>query len=284
MAQIWVCKRFVDQHKGGSAQPQANAPVLKQFRFLLPPIDTQTRIANILSAYDDLIANNNRRMALLEELIHLLYREWFDRLRFPGHERVKVVDGVPEGWSSGTLGAIAGDVRRIIHPTDVEPGTPYVGLEHIPRESLVLTGWGVSDEVSSSKHTFEHREILFGKIRPYFHKVVFAPVSGICSSDAIVIRPHEPTQFGLTLAVTSSVPFVAYASKTAKEGSKMPRANWKVMTQYPVLIPPETILNQFNTFVLDIARQIENLIFSNQKLREARDMLLPRLMNGDIIV
>ncbi len=150
---------------------------------------TQQRIADILSAYDDLIDNNNRRIALLEESIHLLYKEWFVKLRFPNCDRVKVVDGVPEGWSKQTLNDISDEIRQSIHPSKTEPNTPYIGLEHIPRRSIALTEWGYSNDVSSNKFKFIYRDILFGKIRPYFHKVVFAPFEGICSSDTIVIRP-----------------------------------------------------------------------------------------------
>ncbi|MEH2318824.1 restriction endonuclease subunit S [Nostoc sp.] len=250
----------------------------------LPDITTQQRIAEILSNYDRLIDNNNRRIALLEESIHLLYKEWFVRLRFPGYESVKIVDGIPEGWNRKTLKDIALSIRQSIHPSNTDPNTPYVGLEHIPRQSIALTSWGYSNQVDSNKFVFTKSDILFGKIRPYFHKVVFAPVNGICSSDAIVIRPINQDLFGLTLSLVSSVAFVNYTSKTSKEGSKMPRANWDVMEQYPILIPSSKLLREFNTLVNLVTNQITNLIFTNQRLRQARDLLLPHLINGSIAV
>ncbi|MDZ8031858.1 restriction endonuclease subunit S [Nostoc sp. DedSLP04] len=250
----------------------------------LPSHSTQQRIVDILSTYDNLIDNNNRRIALLEESIHQLYKEWFVRSRFPGYESVKVVDGIPEGWNRKRLKDIALSIRQSIHPSNTEPNTPYVGLEHIPRQSMALTSWGYSHEVDSNKFVFTKGDILFGKIRPYFHKVVFAPVNGICSSDAIVIRPINQDLFGLTLSLVSSVAFVDYTSKTSKEGSKMPRANWDVMEQYPILIPNPKLLQEFNNLVSLVTYQITSLIFTNQRLRQARDLLLPRLMNGSIAV
>lgn len=272
-------------HANGSTVHHLNMKDIRNLELPdLPPLATQQRIAHILSTYDRLIDNNNRRIALLEESIHLLYKEWFVRLRFPGYESVKVVDGVPEGWNRKTLKDIALSIRQSIHPSNTEPNTPYVGLEHIPRQSIALTSWGYSNQVDSNKFVFTKSDILFGKIRPYFHKVVFAPVNGICSSDAIVIRPLNEDLFGLTLALVSSIPFVDYTSKTSKEGSKMPRANWDVMEQYTILIPYPKLLQEFNHLVSLATNQITKLIFLNQRLRQARDLLLPRLMNGSIAV
>jgi type I restriction enzyme S subunit len=206
------------------------------------------------------------------------------RLRFPGHESVKVVDGIPDGWKKQTLKDIVSSIRQSTHPSNIEANTPYVGLEHIPRQSIALTNWGYSHQVNSNKFLFIKNDILFGKIRPYFHKVVFAPMNGICSSDAIVIRPLNKDFFGLALALISSIPFVNYTSKTSKEGSKMPRANWDVMQKYTVLIPTLKLLEEFNNTVCLVTNQITNLIVINQRLSQARDLLLPRLMSGKITV
>ncbi|MEH2057065.1 MAG: restriction endonuclease subunit S [Nostoc sp.] len=276
--------KWIENKAVGSTMLNLNTGILRSLEVQYPNYQTQQRIAEILSNYDRLIDNNNRRIALLEESIHLLYKEWFVRSRFPGYESVKVVDGIPEGWNRKRLKDIALSIRQSIHPSNTELNTPYVGLEHIPRQSIALTSWGYSHEVDSNKFVFTKGDILFGKIRPYFHKVVFAPVNGICSSDAIVIRPINQDLFGLTLSLVSSVAFVDYTSKTSKEGSKMPRANWDVMEQYPILIPSPKLLQEFNTLASLVTNQITSLIFTNQRLRQARDLLLPRLINGSIAV
>ena len=268
----------------GGANPTLNRNHIHGLPIRIPSLPVQTRIADILSAYDDLIENNNRRMALLEEAIHLLYREWFVYLRFPGHERVKVVDGVPEGWERATLGAVVDQVRKGVKPAEVEPSTPYVGLEHIPKRCIALQAWGAAEDVTSNKFRFDTSDILFGKIRPYFHKVVVAPVAGICSSDTIVMRPKDPSDFALSLGVTASKRFVDHVWQTAKIGAKMPRANWKVMSEYPLLRPSPTGAERFSEQVEISVSQILNLVNTNRRLREARDLLLPRLMNGSIAV
>ncbi|MBI5263651.1 MAG: restriction endonuclease subunit S [Bradyrhizobium sp.] len=250
----------------------------------LPDLQVQKRAGAILSAYDDLIENNRRRMALLEEAARQLYREWFVRLRFPGHEHIRITNGVPEGWERNTLGDLCEEVRESVKPDALEPSTPYIGLEHMPRRSISLSEWGTAEQVTSSKHRFRQGDILFGKIRPYFHKVGVAFVDGVASSDAIVIRPLDSALHGLVLMTVSSDLFVAVTAQTMREGSKMPRADWKQMQAYRVPLPPHGLLSSFESVVRSTVEQLKTLTFANHKLRAARDLLLPRLMSGEIAV
>jgi type I restriction enzyme S subunit len=165
--------------------------VLQSVEIRLPDPSVQQKIASFASAYDDLIENNRRRIQLLEQSARLLYKEWFVRLRFPGHEHVKIKNGVPEGWERKPLSAICSEIRDAVRPDQVEPNTPYIGLEHIPRRSITLNQWGCAEDVGSTKFRFAEGDILFGKIRPYFHKVGIALTEGITSSDSIVIRAIE---------------------------------------------------------------------------------------------
>jgi type I restriction enzyme S subunit len=254
-----------------------------RFRYL--PIEAQHRIASILSAYDDLIENNTRRIAILEEMARRIYEEWFVHFRFPGHEKVRMVESelglIPEGWEIKTLGELAADIRQGIQPTDVDPQTPYVGLEHIPRRSITLNNWGNAQDVQSTKLTFNTGDILFGKIRPYFHKVAVAPVNGVTSSDSIVIRPKHADFYSLVLVTVSSDAFVAHATQTSN-GTKMPRANWNILVKYPVMLPPTELLRKFNSIVSDVVAITRNFILRNQNLRTTRDLLLPKLISGEI--
>ena len=257
---------------------------LKKLFVDVPPMDTQNKIASILSAYDNLLENNNRRIALLEKSARLLYREWFVRLRFPGHENTRITDGVPEGWERRPLGEICFQHKQSVKPSDIVPGTPYIGLAHIPRRSITLSDWDVADEINSNKFEFETGDILFGKIRPYFHKVGFTLCDGVTSSDAIVIRPYDEQHYSYLLMHVSSDMFVTLASKTVKEGSKMPRADWSYLTKQPLLVPSVSINNVFDGIIKPILKQLETLASENQKLKTARDLLLPKLMNGEIPV
>ncbi|NUQ78028.1 MAG: restriction endonuclease subunit S [Polyangiaceae bacterium] len=271
----------------GSAQPSLNRNYVYNVPVRIPPARGQQLISDILSAYDDLIENNTKRIKILEEMARSLYREWFVNLCFPGHEKVKMVSSplgkVPEGWRSSELQALVDDIRDSINPSEIDPNTPYFGLEHLPRRSLNLAEWGRAADVQSTKLRVKQMDILFGKIRPYFHKVGPSPIEGVCSSDTIVLRVRRAHDFGLAVAVTSSDEFVSHATQTS-QGTKMPRANWDVLRRYPVVVPPEPLLSTFNDFVTQSVKLIHALLFKNRNLQATRDLLLPRLISGEIDV
>ena len=271
----------------GVGVPTLNRNHLDFLEVTVPPLPTQRKIAAILSAYDDLIENNLRRIKILEEMAQNLYREWFVKFRFPGHQHARFTDSpvgrIPEGWEVKTLGQLADQIREGVNPDTVDPETPYFGLEHLPRKSISLAEWGLASEVQSTKLLFKKGDILFGKIRPYFHKVGVAPLPGVCSSDTIVIRPRAAVWFGLVLGCTSSVEFVEYATATS-QGTKMPRANWDVLVKYQIPTPHQPILGQFNEFMSEIVCQLRNFVFRNTTLRRTRDLLLPRLISSEVDV
>lgn len=177
-----------------------------------------------LTAYDDLIENDRRRMALLEDAARKPYREWFIRLRFPGHEHTPIHNGLPEGWEWVTLGNLCANVRVIASPDQIDADIPYIGLEHIPRRSISQTDWGRVEDVTSSKHKFSAGDILFGKIRLCFHKVSLAFVDGVASPDAIVLRPNEAAVHSLVLTAVSSDP--RKASYDRANAQRQDSTNW----------------------------------------------------------
>ena len=160
----------------------------------------------------------------------------------------------------------------------------HIGLEHIPRRSFTLADWESAEDLASSKTRFEEGDILFCKIRPYFHKVGFTLRAGLASSDALAWRVKDTVDWPLVVCATSSDHFVAVASKTVREGSKMPRADWKVLQKYSIPKPPSVLLGIFNDTVGPITTQCKTLALQNRALVQARDLLLPRLMNGEIAV
>lgn len=271
----------------GATVEHMRVPDCEKLTLSLPPLSEQRRIASILSAYDNLIENNTRRIAILEEMARRIYEEWFVRFRFPGNEQVKRVESelglIPEGWSWGCLRDVAEDVRESVHPEAVAPDTPYVGLEHIPRRSIALAEWGFASEVQSTKLSFVRGDILFGKIRPYFHKVAVAPVDGVASSDAIVIRARESKWYPLVLATVSSDAFVAEATQSAN-GTKMPRANWNVLLSYKLPKPTDEVLAKFNEIMLGVVDFVRVATLKNRNLRATRDLLLPKLISGELDV
>ena len=268
----------------GAAQDNLSQGKLLSIKFPVPDLAVQKNIADTLSAYDDLIENNRRRIALLEEAARLLYREWFVHFRFPGHEHVKVTDGMPVGWERRALGDVIEVVKNTIKPSDFIDDDIHIGLGHMPRRSFTLADWESAENLASGKTRFEEGDILFCKIRPYFHKVGFTLRAGLASSDALAWRVKDTDDWPLVVCATSSDHFVAVASKTVREGSKMPRADWKVLQKYSIPKPPVRLLGIFNDTVDPITAQCKALALQNRALAQARDLLLPRLVNGEIAV
>jgi type I restriction enzyme, S subunit len=258
---------------------------LRKVRVPVFPLPVQQRIAGILSAYDELIENSQRRIKILESMTRALYREWFVHFRFPGHENhprvASPLGEIPQGWEVKKLGEIAEDMRRNVSKGQLEYPAPFVGLEHIPRRSLALDAWETTTELGSNKLEFKKGEVLFGKIRPYFHKVSVAPFDGLCSADTIVIRSRRPEHYAIVVGCVSSDEFVALATATSN-GSKMPRANWSVLQEHPIAIPTLSVAGQFSAVVDPAIQQMQALIFQVQNLRRTRDLLLPRLLSGQI--
>lgn len=277
-------KHHIESRARGSAnQVRMAVSELKKFTSDFPPIWTQKKIAAILSAYDDLIENNKRRITLLERLAEEIYREWFVRLRFPGQEKVKVVKGVPTGWEIQTLGSFANEVKRGIRKRDLSNDEKYIGLEHIPRRSIAIKEWATADTVDSNKLLFQDRDILFGKIRPYLHKVALAHFSGACSSDTIVIRPKEKIYEGYLLFTVFSNTFIQLAT-VASKGTKMPRADWGFLKKLELPVPNMNLLEAYQEQFETVFSEIVNLLQANQSLTISRDLLLPRLMSGKLSV
>ena len=279
---------FRDQLNSFSAQstrPYIGITAQKELQLDVPPLPVQRRIASILSAYDDLIENSQRRIRILETMARALYREWFVHFRFPGHENhprvASPLGEIPQGWEVKKLGEIAEDMRRNVPKGELEEPKPYVGLEHIPRRSLALDAWETATELGSNKLEFKKGEVLFGKIRPYFHKVSVAPFDGLCSADTIVIRARRPEHYAVVVACVSSDAFVAEASATAN-GAKMPRANWDVLEKYQVVVPNGKVAAKFSALFADIIAQQQALVCQIQNLRRTRDLLLPRLLSGQV--
>lgn len=259
---------------------------LKEVQVCLPPLAIQERIASILAAYDELIENNLRRIDMLEDMAQALYREWFVEFRSSLLQQIEIVSSehgpIPKGWRVVPYGTIADEVKDGVDPQDVDPQTTYVGLEHLPRQSFTMTESGFAYEVSSRKWRFRQGDILFGRLRPYFHKVALAWDSGISSTDIIVIRP-KPGMEELALQVAFSPEFVGHAVATSG-GTDRPRAQWKDMAKFPVVLPPDPVLLRFAELVRPLIDLAQNLARQNVVLRQSVDLLLPKLVSGEIDV
>lgn len=274
-----VYKQFVLSQVGGAAQPNANAKILSSFRLPIPDRSTQSRIVEILSAYDDLIENNRRRIQLLEQAARLLYKEWFVHLRFPGHEHTQIINGVPEGWEKKPLREIA-DVTMGQSPKSIYYNNDGNGLPF----HQGVTNFGVRFPKHETYCTVQSRiaepgDILFS---------VRAPVGRInITPDKIVI--------GRGLAAIRSICdhqnylFYALKSHFFKEdmiggGAIFAAITKKDLYGVELIKPTDRIAAMFMEHVVPIDLQIANLHQTIERLTKARDLLLPKLMNGEVAV
>lgn len=266
-----------------AAVPGLNRNWVHSLEVNYPNESVQKKIAAIISAYDELIENNLRRIALLEKIAAEMYREWFVRLRFPGHEKVKFVKGVPEGWEVRTLASFASEIKRGIKKKNLSDDEIYIGLEHIPRRSISIKEWATADTVDSDKLLFQEGDILFCKIRPYLHKVALAHIAGACSSDTIVIRPKNKIYEGYLLFTVFSDTFIELAT-VASKGTKMPRADWGFLKKLELAVPNAQLLEAYQAQFDTLFSQTVNLLKENEALVTSRDLLLPRLISGKLSV
>jgi type I restriction enzyme S subunit len=202
---------------------------------------------------------------------------------FPDHFQDSELGQIPKGWRVGKFGDVCASSRQGVSPEQIDPETPYIGLEHMPRRSIALGEWETAAKVSSGKSAFNKGEILFGKLRPYFHKVGVAPVNGVCSTDILVLFPKQPDWFGFVLGHASSDALVQFADQSSA-GTKMPRTNWKDLSSFKIVIPPQNVASDFSQIVRPLVETIQESIFESRDLATLRDTLLPKLLSGELRV
>lgn len=254
----------------GTTVEGIKASELRRIVVSLPPLREQQAIAAVLSSLDDKIDLLHRQNKTLEGIASALWRKMF-------------IEDADLGWKKGTLGDIADNIRVNVCVAELNDYEHYVGLEHIEKKHFALYCWGNTSELESNKSCFRKRDILFGKLRAYFHKVCFAPVDGVCSTDILVIRPKMPEAYMLCLLWFFSEDVVNY-SDASSGGTRMPRTNWDTLASYEILIPPGESVARFNHHVLPMIDRIEHNIFSIRTLSHLRDTLLPKLMSGEVRV
>lgn len=278
-------QRQVKQFTQGAAQDNLSQEKLLSLEFNVPKVDEQKNIASILSNYDNLIGINNRRIALLEESARLLYREWFVYLRFPGHECVKNVDGIPEGWEKKKLCDIAAINRKNLSGS-FEGKIEYIDIASVsPGRIDETTAYEFRDAPSRARRIVQHGDIIWSCVRPNrrSHAVIWNPPENlIASTGFVIISPRNlPASFLYQALTTDS--FVGYLANHAK-GAAYPAVVAADFERAEVLVPRDSLLLAFNEFVEPQLFQTHKLMQQNEKLKQARDLLLPRLMNGEIAV
>jgi len=280
--------RQVNALRTGAAQPQLPIRDIKCIKIQIPQIAEQEKIADILSAYDDLIDINRRRIQLLEETARLLYRERFVYFRFPGHQNVKIVDGMPEGWESQPIATIADCVGggtpstsvtaywvdghiTWVTPTDVTRNKHFVLLDSEKK----ITEAGLQN--SSAKLVPAHTVLMTSRASVGFFAIANREV---CTNQGFIsIVPHDAVfSLFLLFQLSGRVDEI----RAMGSGSTYPEVSRGKFRDFKIIIPHRKLVSDFDEQVSLCFKQIRNLKLQNQKLAQARDLLLPRLMSGAI--
>lgn len=287
---IGKTKKF-DQYFTGATIKHLPGEKLAKVEVSVPPLPIQRRIAGILSAYDELIENSQRRIKILESMARALYREWFVHFRFPGHESVPRVPSplgeIPQGWD-GTIGDIAAIERENINPFDF-PGEQF---EHfsIPafddgRMPAVETG----ESIRSNKYCIDHRCVLLSKLNPRIPRVWLPLPTGtrraITSTEFLVLKPNARFSREFIYAKCCSDEFAGqFASQAIGTSTSHQRVRPENVLAMPSTVPDLAVVESFTELVAPMLSLSEQLRSKTQTLRRTRDLLLPRLLSGQIDV
>lgn len=272
----------------GSSNPTLNRNHVHKIKIQFPQaLETQQKIAAILSAYDDLIANNQRRITLLERMAEDIYREWFVRLRFPGHQQGKLEKGLPQGWRVETLGDVfktsSGGTPSRTEPTNFGGDIPWI------KTGELKTTFALGSEETLTRRGVENSAAKVYKK----HTVVMAmycamPDLSVIANDAATNQaccafiPHDPTihhSFSFFLIKFAQLQLVMFAHGAAQQNLSQ-----EIIKRFPVLLPSKHLISAFGQKVKPLFDAIEALIRANVQLKTTRDALLPRLISGKLAV
>ena len=300
--------------------PSIAQPVsyLRSLEIPLPPLPEQRAIAHILGALDDKIELNRRMSQTLEEMARALFKAWFvdfEPVRakaairrehpvwsntqvsrascpnlkpeiaelFPDEFENSELGEIPKGWRVGTLSNLVENVIERIQPSSFTESHPYVPIECIEARSVCLINWQPGRNAKSSLVRFYKGDIIFGAMRPYFHKVCIAPFDGTTRTTAFVLRP-VPSELSFTAFAVSRDETIDYATAHS-EGSTIPYAKWAGSLQdMKIIIPMQNVREAFHRYIWPFIERMMTNVSANTLLASLRDALLPKMISGELRV
>lgn len=290
---LYLLKSYTYREKlknlsSGAAHINLSQGALKTLEIPIPDLEEQKSIAQTIKRYDELIENNKRRIELLEDSARQLYKEWFVRFRFPGHEHIKIIDGMPEGWES----CPASDALHINPRVSVEKGKEIVcvPMASLSESQMTVDKSAFEQRTNHTSVKFMRGDTLFARITPCLENgktafVYFLEEGEIaCGSTEFVVLRGKKVSNQFTYLLAREESFRGNAIKSMIGSSGRQRVQPSCFDKYMVPIPPDYIQEQFDYIVSNAFEQIAVLAKQNEQLVKARDVLLPKLMSGEIAV
>ena len=285
--QLQNCVPQFINSSNGSAQKNLLLSTMRTFQIEIEENrEKQEKIADTLSAYDDLIENNQKQIKLLEEAAQRLYKEWFVDLRFPGHENTKIVDGVPEGWQWCKVRDVA-DINSSALPKNYkEDFIDYVDLGSVRcghRETR--TRYNLNEAPGRAKRCAKDGDIIWGMVRPNLkaYALVTNPKGTDVFSTGFAVLSAKKVPYSYLYCAVTQEEFVGYLVN-ATNGAAYPAVKPVHFEVADILKPHDKVLEQFHSVADSIYRKKEALENQNHNLRESRDLILPKLMSGEVEV
>jgi Restriction endonuclease S subunits len=274
----------------GSAQAQITIDRLKDYEVLLPLLPTQHRIADILAAYDDLVENNTKRIKILEEMARSLYREWFVNFRFPGHEKTKFVAArggkVPAEWEMKRLHEVAMVNARTIRRGEEPDFLDYVDIASVSPGVVEKTErYAFEAAPGRARRLVMAGDTIWSTVRPNRRSYAFLaspPASLVVSTGFAVLSAKSVPASFLHFFVTTD-DFVAYLMNRAR-GAAYPACTGSDFEEASILVPTDRLAQRFDQIAAPMLQEIDVFHRKNSNLRATRDLLLPRLISGEIDV
>ena len=290
---LMATRRNLTIQAAGAAQQNLNQGLIRNFCIPIFPIDVQRSIAGVLGCLDDLIENNRRRIEVLEEMARLLYREWFVHFRFPGHEKVELIDSdlgpIPEGWDVARLAGLVSTQYGYTESANTDPVGPHY-LRGMDINKSTFIDWSSVPFCPISEMDRQKFAVQVGDV--FLIRMADPGKVGICERDVdavfasylVRLRPTEDRITPYYLFFTlSDEPYQGWVTG-ASTGSTRKSVSAKVMTEPSVVIPCTEVLKRFEDVVRPVRSLLNNLLEQNALLRQARDLLLPRLVSGELDV
>ena len=254
----------------GAAYPAVDTEIIQRGKIPVYPMDVQQKISSILSAYDDLIENNTRRIQILEKMAQLIYREWFVNFRFPGHKKVRFIDSelgkIPEGWEVKKLAEFA-----------VIKGGKRLSADKIFSQGRypVFGGNGIQGYCSESM--YEGFVIAFGRVGAYCGSIHWSYNGAWLNNNASSVIPYHSPELLLGHLLN-------FNFDNLRGGAAQPFISNSSLANIKLLFPPAQMRNNFCEIVKPLRLQVEKLKEKNNILRQTRDLLLPKLISGELDV
>lgn len=270
----------------GAAQDNLSQSKLLSLTFPVPEYDIQKKIADKISAYDDLIENNKRRIALLEESARQLYKEWFVRFRFPGHEHVKIVDGVPEGWDTVTLGDIANTNLKSHKVQELPEKINYIDISSVTEGNISDKRATTANEAPGrARRIAQHGDVIWSNVRPNLkaYSLVLHPSAEDVFSTGFTVLTAKKVPYTFLYQYVTTPSFVSHLVNHAT-GAGYPAVRPPDFERAEVLLPPKALTEQFHDICSPNYELIYKLKAQSKQLASARDHLLPKLMSGELVV